>query len=141
MPIPALNSHGLLPSDVHDCTLSEIEISFGWNKHRKCLLEDFNKCMKYEIRSVFTKPLYFDGSFVTDKEKPDDIDVVLDLCMASDSRKWKGLDFMLKHQSRLKNDYNVHFWINLPSNNDFSIFFQYVGVKTAKLKGLVWCNE
>ena len=136
MPIPALNSHGLLPSGVHNCTLSEIVSCFGWNEHRKRLLGDFSKFLKNEIQTMFSEPLFFDGSFVTDKELPDDIDVVLDLCHAPDAMKWKGLDFMIKHQSRLKNLYNVDFWVNLPGNNDFSVFFQYVGVKTAKMKGL-----
>ena len=31
---------------------------------------------------------------------------------------------------------SVDFWINLPDENDFSDFFQYLGVKTARYKGL-----
>ena len=136
MSIPELNNHGLLPSGVHDCSLPEIESRFGWNEHRKGLLGDFGKCLQNEIRAKFSDPIFFDGSFVTDKEVPDDIDVVLDMRQAPDAMKWKGLDFMNKHQSRLMSDYRVHFWVNLPGNNDFSDFFQYIGVKTAKMKGL-----
>ena len=32
--------------------------------------------------------------------------------------------------------YSVHFWINLANNYDFAAFFQYVGIKSAKLNGL-----
>ena len=136
MPIPDLNSHGLLPSGVHDCSIPEIEAQFGWNGHRAGLLSDFKICFKNEIHVNFPYPLFFDGSFVTDKENPDDIDVVLDLCNVPDSTKYQGLMFMQQNQARLMSKYRVHFWINLPGNNDFCGFFQYVGVKTAKFKGL-----
>ena len=136
MPIPSLNSHGLLPSGVFDCTLGEIDAIFAWNSHRKGLLKDFEACWTGEIRANFSEPLYFNGSFVTDKEQPDDIDVVLDLCQASDATKWQGLVFMQQHQTRLESQYRVHCWINLPGTKDFSGFFQYVGIKTAKFKGL-----
>ncbi len=33
-------------------------------------------------------------------------------------------------------EYRVDFWVNLPGISDFSEFFQYIGVKTAKFKGL-----
>ena len=86
---------------------------------------------------MFDEPIYINGSFVTDKEYPDDIDVVLDLRDTSDGRKWKGLEFMINHKSRLLHEYRVDFWVNLPPiENDFAAFFQYVGVKTARFKGL-----
>ena len=44
---------------------------------------------------------------------------------------------MKNHQPRLLHEYQIHFWINLPSlGNDFAAFFQYIGVKTARFKGL-----
>ena len=89
-----------------------------------------------ELKPQFPYPIYFDGSFVTDKEIPDDTDVVLDLSPATDERKWLALMFMQTHQKRIMDDYRVHFWINLPGGNDFASFFQYVGLKTASAKGL-----
>ena len=86
---------------------------------------------------MFDEPIYVNGSFVTDKEHPNDIDIVLDLRNTSDERKWQGLEFMMNHRSRLLREYQIHFWINLPpSGKDFSAFFQYIGVKTARFKGL-----
>ena len=124
MPIPPLNSNGLLPEGVHDCTIPEIERSFGWNDHRNQLLQRFKDCVSSEIRPKFPDPLYFDGSFVTDKDTPLDIDIVLELTSSPDARKWRGLQFMIGHQARLMTDYNVHFWINLPGRNNFCQFFQ-----------------
>lgn len=94
--------------------------------------------MTTEIRPAFPDPIIFDGSFVTDKDTPDDIDVVLDLCHAPDTRKLQGLIFMVTNRARFKSIYRVHFFVNLPGigQSDFTAYFQYLGVKTAKFKGL-----
>lgn len=136
MPIPNLDMHGLLPHGVHRCSLGEIGARFTWNQHRALLFSRFINFLSNELRPKFPDPFFFDGSFVTDKETPEDTDVVLDLCNAPDARKWQGFEYMRNHQSRIMTDYSVHFWVNLPGNNDFSSFFQYVGVKTAYMKGL-----
>jgi len=136
MSIPQLQQNGLLPSGVHDCTIEDIRTTFTWNQHRQQLFDSFVNFLKTELRPLFPDPIYFDGSFVTDKVTPDDTDVVLDLTNAPDERKWRGLQFMKEHQTRIRSDYGVHFWVNLPGNSDFAEFFQYVGVKTARAKGL-----
>ena len=136
MPIPSLDKHGLLPHGIHDCTLAEIGQTFGRNSHRQQLFQHFTNCLKIEIRPSFDNLIYVDGSFVTDKDQPDDIDIVLDLRNTSDGRKWQGLMFMSTHQNRLLREYRIHFWVNFPGRNDFSAFFQYIGVKTARFKGL-----
>ncbi len=136
MPIPQLQQNGLLPTGVHDCSFDEIRATFTWNQHRQQLFDNFLTFVGAELRPRFPDPLYVDGSFITDKMTPDDTDVVLDLTNAPDARKWQGLQFMNNHQARIKILYGVHFWVNLPGQNDFSAFFQYVGVKTARAKGL-----
>ncbi len=136
MPIPQLQDNGLLPSGVHECSFDDIALSFAWNQHRKQLFDSFLVFVKSELRPKFPDPIFFDGSFVTDKPSPDDTDVVLDLKDAPDERKWRGLQFMHEHQPRIKLLYGVHFWVNLPGANDFAAFFQYVGVKTARAKGI-----
>ncbi len=136
MPIPALEPNGLLPTGIHACSLDDIDARFTWNEHRISLFTNFMLFLESELRPHFPYPIFFDGSFVTDKELPDDTDVVLDLSNAPDDRKWGALVFMQQHQQRLMSQYRVHFWINLPGNSDFSAFFQYVGIKTARSKGL-----
>jgi len=136
MPIPSLEPNGLLPTGIHDCSLEDIDSRFTWNNQRSGLFASFVRFLESELRPQFPYPVFFDGSFVTDKELPDDTDVVLDLSSAPDDRKWRALLFMMQHQDRIKQDYRVHFWINLPGDSDFAAFFQYVGVKTARTKGL-----
>ena len=136
MPIPALDLHGLLPQGTHDCTLQEIEDAFAWNDDRRLLLQKFRDCLAQEIRPRFTEPIYFDGSFVTDKEQPNDIDMALDLTASPDEQRLAGVDFMVGHQERLMADYSVHFFVDLPGGNRFQDYFCYVGSKTASAKGL-----
>lgn len=136
MPIPQFDENGLLPNGVHDCTVNDIQVALTWNQHRLSLFQQFSDFLENELRPLFDSPVYFDGSFVTNKDEPDDTDIVLDLSNVSDAEKWIGIQFMMSNQSRLKDEYRVHFWVNLPGGNDFAAFFQYVGVKTAKLKGL-----
>ena len=136
MPIPTLEANGLLPTGIHDCSLADISAQFTWNDHRTGLFSRFIRFLEVELKPQFSYPIFFDGSFVTDKELPDDTDVVLDLALASDEHKWRALVFMSTHQQRIMEVYRVHFWINFPGANDFAAFFQYVGVKTASSKGL-----
>lgn len=136
MPIPNFDSHGLLPQGIHDCTVDEIEDRLTWNLHRIELFSKFKDCLKNEIEPRFPNPVFFDGSYVTSKEYPEDIDIVLDLRQSPRPQQLAGLIYMQESQAFLMDQYNVHFWINLGGSNDFSAFFQYVGVKTATLKGL-----
>lgn len=138
MPIPELNHNGLLPRGVHDCTLEEIAGSFAENPHRVRLFRNLVACLEQEIRPAFVHPIFVDGSFVTDKVEPEDVDIVLDLKRASDDQKWQGLMFMSVQQHRFLNEYNVHFWVNFdtPDSSDFTVYFQYIGNKTARTKGL-----
>lgn len=140
MSIPTLNDHGLLPAGIHDCSVEDMQASFGWNEHRRKLICGFSQFLSNEISGVFDYPVYADGSFVTDEKCPNDIDVVLELRGASDAESWRGLMFMQEHQERIRGEYRVDFWVNFRSANrranDFVAFFQYLGHKTAKFKGL-----
>lgn len=134
MPIPVFDRHGLLPPGVHDCSLAEIAEKLGTGSHRQRLVHLFHEFIVTEIRPDFDEPLYVDGSFVTGTELPNDVDVVLDLRHATESKQVKGLRFM-KEQPRFSKHYDVHFWVNILHNNDFTAFFQYVGPKVVH-KGL-----
>ena len=109
---------------------------FGWNEHRQRLICCFAQFLTLEVRNMFDQPVYADGSFVTDKEHPNDIDVVLDLRDADDAKQSQGLEFWSEYQISIKCRYHVDFWINLPDRNDFAAFFQYIRPETAQFKGL-----
>jgi hypothetical protein len=93
MPIPPLNEHGLLPAGLHDCTLAEILEAFGQNRwvvdeasetHREVLCP--RRRQLFARLEIFLNDLrrvglpvvvLVNGSFVTAKPDPNDVDLVV----------------------------------------------------------------
>ena len=79
MPVPPLTAAGLLPVGIHDATLHEIGEAFGKANDARAALFASLKAFFGEL-SVFgslIKGVYVDGSFVTSKAVPGDIDLVV----------------------------------------------------------------
>lgn len=78
--IPDLNAGGLLPPGCHECTLEELKEVFGrFNKtdRRPRLYRDLERYLG-EVRAARVgRYLIVNGSFVTGKPDPNDIDVLL----------------------------------------------------------------
>lgn len=136
MPIPDWTAQGLLPPGVHLATLAEIEMRYCWNAHRRGVWQDGMRFLRELIGRNLSYPIYIGGSFTTDKPDPPDLDVVLDLTLADDYHQFLAAGMFRRERSQIKTDYRVDFCPNLPGNNDFSSYFQYVGEKTATIKGL-----
>src|SRR5437899_2724406 len=80
MPIPALNVDGLLPVGIYECTLSEIKARFGVFQGNDQRLRLFAKLESFlaEARAAgLVRSVLVDGSFVTSKPNPNDIDLVV----------------------------------------------------------------
>ncbi len=80
MPVPPLNEYGLLPPGVHGCTLDEIKHVFAPQEANPRRAELWSKLLSFlDWISSFGmfKRVYVDGGFVTDKENPKDIALVL----------------------------------------------------------------
>lgn len=72
--IPQLDDNGKLPPGKHTATLKEVEDMFVYNSKRKEIFEGLNKLITL-LRSISCGTIYLDGSFVTSKPRPGDIDV------------------------------------------------------------------
>jgi hypothetical protein len=80
MPIPPLTEHGFLPDGIHDCSLAEVEERFGGFQGSDRRMRLFAKLRQYvaEVRFAgLAIALIIDGSFVTNKPDPGDIDLIL----------------------------------------------------------------
>ena len=80
MPIPMLESSGLLPAGIHDCTLDEIGARFGvfhGNDRRPQLFSRLGEFVTEAKRSGIVRFLVVDGSFVTAEHAPNDIDFIV----------------------------------------------------------------
>ena len=71
--IPALDSRGLLPPGIHECSWTELDTQFSTNRHRRELLGGLRDAL-IELKHAGCGRAYIDGSFVTDKRVPGDYD-------------------------------------------------------------------
>lgn len=82
MTIPACDARGFLLEGVYDATLEEILDRFGQfrsNDHRVKLGERLAGYVARAASTGLLEELYVDGSFVSDVERPSDIDLILAL--------------------------------------------------------------
>ena len=78
--IPALNEHGLLPEGIHDCAFEEVEARFGGyqaSERRPQLWGKFTEFFHQARSSQLVEELVLDGSFVTARTDPNDIDLIV----------------------------------------------------------------
>jgi hypothetical protein len=76
--IPELTDRGLLPQGIHPATLEEMLERFGGNERREQLLTGLVEALRL-LRAGGCRRVYINGSFVTAKERPNDIDVCWDI--------------------------------------------------------------
>lgn len=75
--IPQFDGRGLLSEGIHLATWEEFVDRFGWSEHRRRLLRGLSEALSL-LRSAGCRRVYVNGSFVTAKERPNDIDACWD---------------------------------------------------------------
>jgi hypothetical protein len=142
--IPPLNNIGLLPPGVHACSLDDIQpwIEGDLLRHRiwTGLVQVLPQMRApFAAHAVPQGRLVLGGSFFSDKPNPADIEatIVLDASHPP-ALIGKMAELYYTSHAQWKADHLVDFYPTFPGpgQNDFSAFFQYVGVKTANAKGL-----
>jgi predicted nucleotidyltransferase len=89
MPIPNLNKQGLLPPGIYDCSLEEIGERFGTFQSTDLRPRLYEKLQAFlqQVRSTnLVIVVIVNGSFVTGKANPNDIDLILMLPSSHDLR-------------------------------------------------------
>ncbi|MEU5999070.1 hypothetical protein ABZ837_14720 [Streptomyces sp. NPDC047197] len=107
MALPELNDLGYLPPGEHGATWKEVEGAFGWNFKRNNLLTGLH----YTVKSLITfgvTEFYIDGSFVTSKVRPGDIEVIYFPPTTPIVQSWGIFDF--SQHSVLKRQYGIDLW-------------------------------
>lgn len=80
MPIPAFTADGLLPEGIHDCTLDELRERFGQfqrTDRRPRLYGQLETLVREAQKTGFFVSIIIDGSFVTENDTPNDVDLIL----------------------------------------------------------------
>jgi hypothetical protein len=106
MAIPTLNGDGILPEGVHVCGLDEIKSRFGSfqiSDRRPQLFAKLEELISELRKSSLIVALVVNGSFVTSKAAPNDVDVLIVLGAGHD---WQAdltpSDYALLSHSRLR---------------------------------------
>ncbi|MBI6780548.1 DUF6932 family protein [Pseudomonas syringae] len=138
MALPALDHRGLLPAGEHKCKFVEIEHIFLHSAYRCGLYASVRGFIDGPLRSAAPGlRLFLGGSFFSDKPHPEDIEATVYLPSLPPSRFMAVMGIFALHSHYKQANY-VDFFpsIQMPNQNDFVKYFQYVGPKTASAKGL-----
>ena len=127
MAIPPLQINGELPPGEHPATLSEIEVVYGSaNDQRKLLMHGLREATT-QFKCAGVKVLWVNGSFVTDKEIPNDIDGCWQYTPDVAIDKLDPV-FLMRSRQAMKDKYGLDFFIaniiEMGSGLPFPKFFQ-----------------
>ena len=126
--IPELNTVGELPPGIHPTTLDELETIFANTPERRPLFEGLKLALE-NLTSARVHRVFIDGSFVTHKAEPNDVDGCWEWHEGVDLNRLAPvfLDFSNQRQA-MKAKYGVDFfiadWVEAGSGLTFLQFFQ-----------------
>jgi len=125
--IPSFDAGGSLPPGVHETTMAELEGRLAFNGHRRRLVGGLKQAVE-NLEAAGARRVWIDGSFVTDKPEPADIDGCWDPAgVDPDLLDPVLLDFK-EFRAAMKGKYGVDFFPNViegASGKVFYRFFQY----------------
>jgi len=144
MPIPGLDDAGLLPPGVHDCTLDEVRRRFGIfqiTDRRPTLYDKLQVLVREAWGSGLVAEIIIDGSFVTAKPDPNDIDLILVLNAGHDfSAELRPFEYNVLSTRQARKIYGFDLLIAMhgsPVYEEYLAFFAQVRGETSRRKGLL----
>ena len=140
MPIPQLFTN-YLPLGLHDCTLQELKKSFGNNSRRRELTDKLEKYIGKVKKAGISGWLIINGSFVTSKNNPIDIDVVL-ITKGNypPPRPITSEEYEIISPRVAREQFELHLFVRInanPNSNDMITFFSGVREDPKTRKGLL----
>ena len=144
MPVPELDDHGLLPAGVHDCTIDELRARFGsfqTSDRRPRLFEKLQALVSEAWSAPLGRWFVVDGSFVTSKPEPNDIDLLLVLPIGHDLRSDLGpAQYHLVSKKSVRRRYGFDIIAVRENTTEYEeavAFFQQVRGQRGLRKGLL----
>lgn len=111
MAIPRLNDNGLLPEGIHTCQMEELRTRFGCfqSSDRRPRLMQQLEAYILEVRAArLIRAVLINGSFVTGKPAPNDIDLLLALPHGHDFKGDLGpAQYMVVDSRRVRRVYGL----------------------------------
>ena len=142
--IPAFNEHGCLPEGIYDCTMDEAAARFATfqsSDRRPRLWSRFTAFIRQLEECGFVEAVIVDGSFVTEKPAPSDIDLVLVVAPSHDfSADLPPAHYSLLAQRRVRRRFGFDIVVvkNGSENLELAVeFFQQVKQRPGVKKGIL----
>lgn len=127
----------MLPAGVHDCTLHEAQQVLCTSDRRAVIWNGLLGFLNWAGHLPQPTAYLIDGSYVTDKPSPADVDLVVDItgCEEPDHELW--FDAWEQNHDYVKQAFEVDFYpFVVGVTSDFSAFFQYIRVEEALRRGI-----
>jgi hypothetical protein len=131
MPLPPLNANGFLPPGIHDTTLDEVRERFGTfqgSDRRGQLIVRLQQLIAALRLSKQFIAVIVDGSFVTAKPKPEDIDLVIVLHHDHD---WRGdlgpSEYALVNRPALRRNFGFDALLAAEGGADYERYIEFFG--------------
>jgi hypothetical protein len=144
MPIPDLNDHGFLPSGIHDCSLEDIGARFGTfqSTDRRSHLYRQLQVFLAEVHSTnLVVAVIVNGSFVTRKPDPGDIDLILVLSSGHDfTANLQPMAYNVLSKRRVRGRYGFDILVARENGLEYEQyleFFQQVRGQPSDRKGVL----
>jgi hypothetical protein len=108
MPIPEFDGQtGYLPAGDHNASLDEMEDRFCGTYRRRVIFTGLKRVVE-QLEANGVRTIWVDGSFVTGKARPSDVDVIYVPPPGSDPAGWGLLSFARRKD--LKEIWRVDLW-------------------------------
>ncbi len=126
--LPSFNDDGVLPPGVWPCEMAELAQRFAVFRRTDRRLQLYGKLeqlLQETRRTGVVTDVIVDGSFVTDKEAPNDIDLILGLDQAVE---WDGLPFWIVNvldDTKLKHRYGFDVKVALIGSGKYLYWFEF----------------
>lgn len=142
--IPAFNQYSWLPDGIHDCTLDEAAERFGAFRatdRRSQLWKRFVDFMAEAKSCDFLEAVLVDGSFVTAKPAPNDIDIVVVLSAHHDlTADLQPSDYNILSKHRVHRRFGFDLLVARAGSEEYRryvAFFQQVRLDPGRKKGIL----
>jgi hypothetical protein len=144
MPIPPFDEHGFLPAGIHDCTVEEIQArlaAFQGSDRRPQLWTRFKKFLSEATASGLVRAVLLDGSFVTAKPDPNDIDLIVVVPPGHDfSSDLKPPEYNVLSKRRVQRRHGFDLLVACADSDEYRRyvrFFQQIRFEPGRSKGIL----
>jgi len=138
--IPDLED-GVLPEGLHDCTIEHIADRFGQPQRstvRVGLTATLRQLVKDAHDSGLVAAIIVDGSYVTAKAEPEDIDVIVVLRRDHDlQQELRPFEYNLLSKRRLRSTYKFDAFVALEGSAEYQAILEFFARVKSSQQGTV----